>query len=337
MALSELLGATREIKKGDTLYSISRECEVSVAEILRANPGLDPAKLRIGQIIHIPEKPSETTSPSTPAADTPSPAGPQPERPEFHTVVRGETLFSITRQYQMKLAELRELNPGVTDAITPGQKLRLRPAEAALPASSPPPPQVDTGPPPEPVPAPPAPPPQTDDPPPRFVFITGRTRSAIDRPRLGKRTWRYIVIHHSGTTQGNAKIFDYFHRRIRGMENGMAYHFVIGNGTDSGDGEIEIGERWTKQLQGGHVRSDQQNEVAIGICLVGDFQKNRPTRKQIAALIELVTYLRERVGKPVPQFFLHRDINITPTTCPGRFFPATALYRLFGRSPRPRA
>ena len=72
------------------------------------------------------------------------------------------------------------------------------------------------------------------------------------------------------------------------MENGMAYHFVIGNGTDTGDGEIEVGDRWVKQLQGGHVKDDAINDIAIGICLVGDFTRTDPTPKQIDALVDLV-------------------------------------------------
>jgi LysM repeat protein len=343
LGLSELFGATREVKKGDTLYSISRECEVSVAEILQANPGLDPNKLKIGQVIVIPEKPAPP-KPSDPA-DSPTPPT-EPDRPEFHTVVKGDTLSSIARQHQMTLAELRQLNPNISDLITPGMKVRLRQANIPPEPDPNPPPKPNplpepTPPAPEPPPSPPSPPSPPQRPPksedsPKYVFITGATKAAIDRPRLGARRWRYIVIHHSGTRNGNAKIFDYFHRRIRGMENGLAYHFVIGNGSDSGDGEIEVGERWTRQLQGGHVRSDAQNEVAIGICLVGDFETDRPTRKQLASLIELVTYLREKVGTPAPSFFLHRDINITPTTCPGKNFPGTALYRLFGRAPRPK-
>jgi N-acetyl-anhydromuramyl-L-alanine amidase AmpD len=110
----------------------------------------------------------------------------------------------------------------------------------------------------------------------------------------------------------------------------MAYHFVIGNGSESKNGEIEIGNRWKKQLQGGHLRSDEQNEIAIGICLVGDFNKTRPNKKQIAALIELITYLRQKQYPQELRFVVHRDINIRPTDCPGRFFPAQAMYKLFG-------
>ncbi len=290
LAGAALLSAqsTHTIKSGDTYYSLSRQYGVSVAQLREANPGIDPAALRIGQTLKIPV----TTPP-------PAPAAPPPARPEFHTVVRGETLSAIARKYSMTITELRSLNNLSSDIIRVGQRLRLR-GKAAPP-------------------------------PPQYTFVVGDVRRQIDRPRIGSRKWEYIVVHHSGTRSGSAKIFDYYHRRVRGMENGMAYHFVIGNGTDTGDGAIEVGERWFKQLQGGHVRSDAQNNVAIGICLVGDFERNRPTRRQIASLIELVNYLRQRTGAPYPRFVTHRQINITPTTCPGRQFPTQAMTELFGR------
>ena len=81
------------------------------------------------------------------------------------------------------------------------------------------------------------------------------------------------------------------------MQNGLAYHFVIGNGRSSGNGQIEIGSRWTRQINGGHVASDYLNNIAIGICLVGDLNRQVPTQAQLAALDELVTYLRGRVGR----------------------------------------
>src|SRR3974390_2523242 len=84
------------------------------------------------------------------------------------------------------------------------------------------------------------------------VRFTQDVREKTKHLHIAPGRWRWLVIHHSGTEYGNAAIYDRQHRE-RGMENGLAYHFVIGNGVDSGDGEIEIGPRWLKQLKGGHV------------------------------------------------------------------------------------
>ena len=112
------------------------------------------------------------------------------------------------------------------------------------------------------------------------------------------------------------------------MENGLAYHFIIGNGSDSRDGEIEVGGRWTRQLNGGHVHSFALNENSIGICLVGNFEKTRPTKKQIAAALELVGFVKRTLLAGKPDLLLHREIPGEHTLCPGHNFPDVKFRRL---------
>jgi len=142
-----------------------------------------------------------------------------------------------------------------------------------------------------------------------------------------------MVVRNSGTRQGTARIFDRYHRNVRKMRNGMAYHFVIGNGRGAGNGEIEIGNRWKRQINGGHVASDYLNNIALGICLVGDLNRDRPTKAQLAAMEELVDYLRRRVGKvkgKPSRVRGHKQINPKPTDCPGKRFDLKWLRRRFG-------
>ena len=51
------------------------------------------------------------------------------------------------------------------------------------------------------------------------------------------------------------------------MPNGLAYHFVIGNGDGMPDGEIEPTFRWREQIQGAHAGAGEYNEQGIGIAL----------------------------------------------------------------------
>ncbi|PYJ05825.1 MAG: hypothetical protein DME39_05140 [Verrucomicrobia bacterium] len=159
-----------------------------------------------------------------------------------------------------------------------------------------------------------------------YRYLTRSVIEAIRRAPVKRRRWQFIVVHNSGTRQGNARVFDYYHRHVRRMQNGLAYHFVIGNGTSTGNGQIEVGDRWRRQINGGHVHSDYLNNISLGICLVGDFNRDQPTRAQLDACEELIRYLRERCGKtdrgdiPVRP---HREINPPrwPTDCPGDVFP----------------
>lgn len=156
------------------------------------------------------------------------------------------------------------------------------------------------------------------------------TRVALNKMGVSSR-WKYIVIHHTATDQGTTTSVDNYHRDKRKMQNGMAYHFLIGNGTvfKSGDrmgnGEIGIGSRWRGQLNGGHLYAEWQNSVAIGICLVGNFEKRPPTQKQIDSLVALLSYLQERTGLTKKSIMPHRTINVRPTICPGKYFPTSKV------------
>ncbi|MDF3059333.1 MAG: peptidoglycan-binding protein [Rariglobus sp.] len=142
--------------------------------------------------------------------------------------------------------------------------------------------------------------------------------------------WRYVVAHHSGIEAGNARAYGAAHRR-RGMENGLAYDFVIGNGRDSGDGEIEIGPRWLKQIDGGHVRNAFYNAHGIGICLVGNFEKRRPGRRQMESFTALVDWLRDEAPLGIrPKFTVHRMVDKNHTVCPGRYFPYAEMKKRYG-------
>jgi hypothetical protein len=165
-----------------------------------------------------------------------------------------------------------------------------------------------------------------------YRYLTNATIDAIRRAPVQRARWKFVIVHNSGTRQGNARAFDYYHRKIRRMRNGLAYHFVIGNGTSSRNGQIEIGDRWRRQINGGHVHSDYMNNIGLGICLVGDFNRDQPTRAQLEACEELIRYLRERCGQSDGHSLIvrpHREVNPPrwSTDCPGDAFP----YGWFGR------
>ena len=146
-------------------------------------------------------------------------------------------------------------------------------------------------------------------------------RWKIGHKKVDRNRWRKIIVHHSATSVGGAASFDRFHKEKRRMENGLAYHFVIGNGTGSRDGEIEIGPRWKKQIYGGHVNGQDLNEISVGICLVGNFEKKQPTERQLKSLYNLTRYLQTGLLRKKPRVWGHKDLPNQSTACPGKFFP----------------
>jgi len=142
--------------------------------------------------------------------------------------------------------------------------------------------------------------------------------------------WKWIVIHHSATPAGGAKAFDKMHKQ-KGWDE-LGYHFVIGNGTDTGDGQVEVGPRWTKQKHGAHAKTpdNQFNERGIGICLVGNFDTERPTRAQVAALNRLVGFLMKTYHVSPTQVLGHEDTG-RATDCPGKFMDVASVRRAAGQ------
>ena len=313
-----LPAASYTVQKGETFYQIAKSQSTSVEALTKANPTINPQRLHPGDVLRLPSCPT----PSTPAKTSPSPiAQTKPTPPtEWVRIKKGDSLAKIARENNLTITDLQRWNRLSGTSLRSGDLLRLRPPPSSTPnkitSTSSPSKTIPTLPPSSPKPAT------------RELIFIEPARAQIDAPKDRLRDWEYIVVHHSGTSGGNAKIFDYFHRQTRGMENGMAYHFVIGNGSDSGDGQIEVGSRWLQQKQGGHLASESLNEIAIGICLVGDFSTHRLGPRQTASLIELVQYLRKLQPDSKLKFRLHREINTKPTECPGKLFPSSAIHEI---------
>ncbi|MCH2074806.1 MAG: LysM peptidoglycan-binding domain-containing protein [Puniceicoccaceae bacterium] len=214
-----------------------------------------------------------------------------------YIVVKGDTLGQIAQRHGISVNELKAANNLSRDLILVGQNLRI-PANAARQTT-----------------------PKED--------LMAKVRAETARTKIQRDKWQRIVVHHSAIKYGNVEKYDAAHR-LRGMQNGLAYHFLIGNGIDAGDGEIEIGPRWQKQQPGGHVKNHLINQTAIGICLIGNFEKTHPSKKQLAAFTQLMDWLRgPALGKKV-NFSGHRELKGEQTVCPGKNFPLALMHARYG-------
>jgi hypothetical protein len=149
------------------------------------------------------------------------------------------------------------------------------------------------------------------------------------------RDWDCIVIHHSLSSHGSVREIDDWHR-AQGWE-GCGYDFVIGNGSGSPDGYVEASDRWRRQEVGAHarvsrdverargLRANHYNEHGIGICVIGDFERDYPSERQMTALARLVRFLMDECGIPETRLYAHRDLK--PTRCPGKHFSMWDLRR----------
>jgi hypothetical protein len=135
-------------------------------------------------------------------------------------------------------------------------------------------------------------------------------------PPVPMLIWEYIVVHHSATAANGAVSIDREHKR-RGWD-GLGYHFVIGNGSETPDGAVEVGYRWQRQLTGAHV-GGANNIGKIGVCLIGNFEVTRPTAAQMESLHRLLAFLQTRCAIPAGRVRGHSEVTAPGhTLCPGR-------------------
>lgn len=140
-------------------------------------------------------------------------------------------------------------------------------------------------------------------------------------PLYPGRRWTYIVIHHTATHEGDAYSIDNLHHK-RGFWHGLGYHFLINNGTNGKtDGQIEVGPRWIKQMDGAHANADGMNEKGIGIALVGNYSETNVSEPELASSVFLVKTLQKYYRIPDDRVIRHSDVRGKHTECPGTRFP----------------
>ncbi len=133
---------THVVQPGDNLYRISLKYAVTVEDLMRANGLVDPRRLRVGQVLLIPDA---------------APSPPVPVAPAAYVVQRGDTLFRIAQRFGVTVRALMDANNLRTEAIFVGQVLAIPGSGRSAPST---PAVVTTTPASPPVAAPPADPQQ---------------------------------------------------------------------------------------------------------------------------------------------------------------------------------
>ncbi|WP_404334252.1 LysM peptidoglycan-binding domain-containing protein [Planococcus rifietoensis] len=128
VTVSELLklpptgGATYTAKAGDTLYSIARKYNVTVAALAKANNITNYNLIRVGQVLVIPG----TTAPTPPPATSVK-----------YTVKAGDTLYSIASKYNTTVAAIASANKITNiNLISVGQVLIIPVKQAPPPVTT---------------------------------------------------------------------------------------------------------------------------------------------------------------------------------------------------------
>ncbi len=104
------------VQPKETLYSLAKKYNVSINDILEANPFLKDQGLKKYDTIKIPVKQKTATKPA---------------QQKFHTVAKGETLYAIAKKYNTTIDQILKANPSISaSSLKEGDKI-LIPSEVS--------------------------------------------------------------------------------------------------------------------------------------------------------------------------------------------------------------
>jgi len=134
---------------------------------------------------------------------------------------------------------------------------------------------------------------------------------------------KYLIIHHSETSDGKAKDWDAirrYHKDVRGWSD-IGYHY----GIERVNGEIAVQVGRSESTPGAQCKEAGMNHKSLGLCVVGNFDKAAPDEEKLGVLRGLCTSLMAAYGIPPENVLGHAEAQMLeldqPTkTCPGKMF-----------------
>ncbi len=127
LSLSFIFADTKyQVVKGDTLYSISKKYQLTVAELRSANNLSESDVLKAGQILIIPEADIGTAAALSSSNSKTTANSSSSIRTKAYTVEKGDTLYGIAKKFNTTVAILYDLNKlNSNSVIKTGQNLKI--------------------------------------------------------------------------------------------------------------------------------------------------------------------------------------------------------------------
>lgn len=127
----------------------------------------------------------------------------------------------------------------------------------------------------------------------------------------------HIIIHHSAGND-NKILRDWEGIRDYHLSKGwqdIGYNFGIEFQSDL----VIVNKGRSLDISGAHCPAEGMNRKAIGICVLGNFEKAPPSPLLLPPLVHLCSKLCREHGIHPDNILPHSALM--PTCCPGKFFP----------------
>lgn len=120
---------THTVEAGQTYYSISKRYGVTIDDLLAANGLTLNDKLSVGQLVTVKNVPAgfpvgESIAPATAPGRPATTTGPAP-KVVYHTVEKGQTMFRVSKIYNVTIEQIQEWNGLTGTAVNEGQRIKI--------------------------------------------------------------------------------------------------------------------------------------------------------------------------------------------------------------------
>ena len=125
---------------------------------------------------------------------------------------------------------------------------------------------------------------------------------------LDPKKVKFIIVHHSATPRDKTTFesIKKYHVEVRKFWD-IGYHWVI-----LGDSTLKQGR--SEEYIGAHAKG--VNFESVGVCVVGNFEIEQPTRQQLETLELVLNQLMRKYNVSPVNVLGHRDV--ANTLCPGK-------------------
>ncbi|MEE4197905.1 MAG: LysM peptidoglycan-binding domain-containing protein [Bacteroidales bacterium] len=125
-----------QVKKGQTLYSLSKKYDVSLDDLIICNPDARYG-INVGEVLKIPKSKSvvELIQQYPKTDDQVKDTVPVEDDFIYHTVAKKETIYSLTRTFDLSYDDLIKHNPFLTDGLKAGQTIKIPKKQTFEPVS----------------------------------------------------------------------------------------------------------------------------------------------------------------------------------------------------------
>jgi cell wall-associated NlpC family hydrolase/transposase len=131
---------THVVESGESLYKIAKKYDISLEKLKELNPDIKPEAIQIGDKIVVNTKKETPKVKSEPVVEVQTNTSVNRDANlcldelgnQVHTVIKGETLYKLSKKYKVSVKDLEEMNPEIVANLPVGYEVVVKKGNVEL-------------------------------------------------------------------------------------------------------------------------------------------------------------------------------------------------------------